>query len=128
MNLLYLYPIGLGSLVVLLTVILIKRWRAMNETYTNAVERERNDTFFEEPEVFLNQGYVFCTLFSIRDIEACAVDMGLCLTRLEQIKVVALIKQEFNPHRGINCQTIREAIVRLQTIHTYESGFEDYEN
>ena len=116
------------SLIVLIGVVMAKRWLAIQESLKSSIERETNSVFHDEPEAFLQRGYVFCTLFSIRDIEAVCVDMGIYLTRLEQIQVVAIIKQEFNPHKGINCSTIREAIVKLQTINANESAIESTED
>ena len=118
---------GLSGLGVFLLILWVKRLRAEAYQVERRTQAEINDVFLEEPETFLSKGYVFCTLFSIRDIENCASDMGLCLTHLEQVQVVSVIKQEFNPHRGISYTTIREAIVKIQTQHINENTSEDYE-
>lgn len=113
---------------ILATIIVSRSW-AFTRAYNRRITEEENE-FIEEPQMFLDKGYIFCTLFTIEDVRLCASDMGLYLTRLECLKVVSVIKQEFNPEVGINNSVIRQAIKRIQedNMKKFQRDYTDYEN
>lgn len=81
--------------------------------------KDEEKTCLTQPEIdMLNQGYVFSFVWQIKHLEAIATELGYVFSKIDYIRIVKLIKDDFDPKEGINKDVIKMNMrIYVSTVH-----------